>query len=93
MAKRPSRYEKMKQYENSEEYQKDVVYELRFIRKGTRPTDPDDVRYFPRIILHGNPKDNPVALEDGIFQFQQEQKIDDWKSEAEKYEIISYWFG
>lgn len=91
--KRPSSYEKSQSYENSEEYQANVVHELLFVRKGTHHSDPVEVRYFPRIILHGNPKNDPEVLEIGIHHFQTEQNTDNWKDKAEKYEINSYWFG
>lgn len=73
------------------EREKDMIYELWFIRKGSNHNDSNEKRYFPRESLFGNPKDYPDEVDEAIKRFQNKNNVADWREIAEKHEVVKFW--
>jgi hypothetical protein len=79
----PPRKNKVR-FEDTAEYKKDVVWKIRFTKN-------DEV--ISEFSIFGDPKENPLYLEDAIKKFQTEHEVKDWKLKADKYEVFSFWWG
>ncbi len=79
----PRRKKKIR-YEDTPEYKKDVIYEIRFI-KGNKAS-----QWFN---LFGDPEENPKLITMAIEQFKAKGQIPNWDEKTDKHETRSYWFG
>jgi hypothetical protein len=80
--------ERIKQKSHEHKMERDTIYELWFVRKGSKPSDPQDRRYFPSVRTAGNPNQE-IWLQAAIETFQAIHKVSDWKEIADHYEVVS----
>lgn len=88
MAKRSERDE-ARRIAWERECEKDMVYYVRFRKKGTNPPE-----YFENIgSLHRDPLKHPATLERAISAFQAREGVSDWREIADGYDSSGYWYG
>ena len=84
--------QRKKQKEEAER-EKDTIWIVLFVRKGSSRLDPKEDRYIlPGVKAYSNPEKSSVVLQHAIETFQQRENVSDWKEIAESYEFDSYWY-